>query len=789
MTDLSVAFSILAKDSASKNLDKVGDSAQKTGKKVEGAGRAGKTFSLLTSAITSGSQGALGPVSELTDKLDLFQQALEQGGGSKRSNALLGAGLAAGAAGAGLLELHGKEQSALQQVQASLEATGHSFADYRDEIEKAAASGAKFGDSNTATLDALNRLTLSTHDPEEAIKDLSVAFDVAAAKHIPLAKAADLIGLAYNGSTKAGKQFGVQLENTAAAGKALQSAMTKNAEAVKAAKDAQTSYSEKLAEWNANGNKTLTQAYALRDAHTKLVDAQNKAKDSADKLKVAQQQAGSAADAGAKNVSKIAATVKNQGNAAADSFSGELKKLRAEIENTLGAQGTLGKVLAVGGPVLAGLAGLAQTTAFIRAGSAFKTLRDVEVATSAEGAAAVAASAAEVDTALATEGAAAEGAAAKIAASSSASVGKLALVAAGWVGLSVAIAKASDSLGTFLEKDGSTRGGLVGKLESWAGAAEKFAGSMTVAGKAVEIWNDITGGGGGGKKNDSDPLGLAAANANATALARQLRDQGSDNPLAATRAQGGATGGVFSAVTKSAAKAGKDSGDAYLKGLLGQINSQQATADAKKAAEDRAQAVVDAISAKFQAASSRLQGLVSNALSLRQSVTSALQGGSALTDIFQGPDLNANGAFGPQNNFGRVRDFLQRRVAQERRFVLELRQLMKQGLDPSLVAQIAGAGVDGGQRIAEAILSGGSSGIGQVNTLERQIASLANTTGKSVADQHYAKQIAEQRRNTEIVGGELKQANARLAVIQKNSTPAPGSTTSSLVGTAQRAGV
>jgi hypothetical protein len=173
-------------------------------------------------------------------------------------------------------------------------------------------------------------------------------------------------------------------------------------------------------------------------------------------------------------------------------------------------------------------------------------------------------------------------------------------------------------------------------------------------------------------------------------------------------------------------------------------------------------------------------------MGLRQSVTSALQGGSALTDIFQGPNLNANGAFGAQNNFGRVKDFLQRRVAQERKFVLELRALMKQGLDPALVAQIASAGVDGGQQAAEALLSGGKGGIGQVNSLERQIASLANTTGKSVADQHYAKQIAEQRRTTEVLGHKLDVANSHLARIQGGTAP---STSAHLRTTAALAGV
>jgi hypothetical protein len=259
---------------------------------------------------------------------------------------------------------------------------------------------------------------------------------------------------------------------------------------------------------------------------------------------------------------------------------------------------------------------------------------------------------------------------------------------------------------------------------------------------------------------------------------RLQRDLNSDNPNVASRAQNAIVDRATKKLAPAAHKAGQDYSVSLAKGLD----------DGRKALIDAAQKSIDAISAVFERAKSRLQALVSASLSLRQNVTSALQQGSALTDIFQGPDLNANGAFGRQNNFGRVRDFLQRRVAQERRFVLELRALMKQGLDPSLVAQIAGAGVDGGQRIAEAILSGGKGGIGQVNSLERQIASLANTTGKSVADQHYAAQIAEQRRNTEVIGYKLDRAEARLAAIQKNTTPPGGTVAKSLAATAHRTG-
>lgn len=764
-----LAFDVLARDKASATLDKVGTKVDQTGKKIESSsGRASKAFGLLGKTFADSSAGALGPLKELTDKFEIFQQATEQGGG-KLGSRLLGVGLAATAAGSFLESLHSREQAALQQLQTSISETGHSYDDYAEEVEKAIKSGERFGNQASTTMDALNRLTVTTHNPEEAFKGLQVAIDVAAVKHVPLAKAAEQVGLVFNGSTRAGKQFGLKLEDISKAAQDLTAAQHANVSASTAAKDAQTSYTEKLDLWNNSATHTRAQAYALRDAHTRLVEAQDKAKAASDRLKEAQDKANDATEAGARNVDKLGKVVAGQGAAAADTFTGHLKQLGAQIEDTLGANGKLGGTVLTFGVVASGLGALAQT---------FLALRTAQVTAAAEGAEATVASAATIDAALASESAAAEGASTAIVASAGRSRLATLGTSAGLVGVSVAVAKLGDSLAGLAESDGKARAGILGHLEEYAGKAEHFAISMTAAGKALEIFKGFFGGGG---KGGSDPLGLAADNANAIALARQLSDAQSDNPLVAARAQGLSTGGVFTTVTKAAAKAGKDSGDTYLKNLLDQISSQQAADAARKAAEDQAQAVIDAISSKFQAAQSRLQGLVSASLGLRQQVTSALQGGSALTDIFQGPDLNANGAFGKQNNFGRVRDFLQRRLAQERRFVLELRQLIKEGLDPSSVAQIAAAGVDGGQRIAEALLSGGRSGIGQVNSLDRQIASLANTTGKSVADQHYATQIAEQRRNTEIVGGELKAANARLAAIQKNTTP-KASTDTSLVG-------
>jgi hypothetical protein len=769
MAKLELAFDILAKDHASQTLDKVGNAAQRTGEKVEhSSNRASKSFGLLGKTFATSSAGALGPLQELTDKMEVFQQATEQGG-SKVGGHLLGLGLAATAAGSFIESLHSREQSALQQLQASIATTGHSYEDFAEDVEKAVKSGEHFGNQASITVDALNRLVVTTHNPEEAFKDLSVAIDIAATKHVPLAKAAEQVGLIFNGSTRAGKQFGLKLEDVKAATQGLTTAQHASLSATKAAKDAQTTYAEKLDLWNNSATHTRAQAFALRDAHTRMLEAQDKASAAAARLKTAQEKANDASEAGARNVAKLAAVVKGQGAAAADTFTGHLKELGAEIEDTLGAQGKLGGTLVTVGILGSGLGALIQSGVIGKIGGSlaglatkFGILRDVEVTTSAQGAAAIEVNAAAGSAAMVAEGDVAIATAGRVRTAFLGLVASLPLLG---VGAFPDLKKPTDPTGKLSKDQFQEFLGLQGKganagklstedlkaIQTYLLAAKHLNGSL------ANILGDVT-------------AILGSRGAFDAVLSPKANDADSDNPNVATRAQTAAAK-ALSGTKKTGAKAGTDSGDAYLKALLAQISSDQAASAARDAAVKNAQSMVDAVSGVFEKSKNRLQALVSESLSLRSSVTSALQGGSALTDVFgSSPDLNANGAFGRQNNFGRVRDFLQKRVALDRKFVLELRALIKQGLDPSLVAQIAQAGPDAGQRIAEAILSGGKGGIGQVNSLERQIASLANTTGKSVADQHYAKQIAEQRRTTEVLGEQLRRANNHLAAIQNQGS-------------------
>jgi hypothetical protein len=369
MADKRLVFEILARDSASKALADVGTAAEKTGKQVgkvgeeteKGADRGRKALGLLSSTFVSSSAGALGPLQEIAEKFSVIGEASETAS-SKSAKRLIGIGAAATGAGAFLSSLASRDEEAQNRLKAAIEASGHSFANYKEKLEKAIKAGEHFGNQASTTSDALNRLTITTHSPEEAFKALSTAQDVAAAKGISLSKAAEVVGLTFNGSTRAGKQFGLKLEDIkkvsnelAAAQKGLTGANDKVAAS-------QLAYTQKLAVYQQTAKPTLATQQSLFNSHNALIKAQEADKAAKERLTEAQKKANEATHAGEDNVAKLAAVVKGQGEASADSFSGHLRALGARIENTGASLGKdLGGALTAIGPVLLGVGVIIET--------------------------------------------------------------------------------------------------------------------------------------------------------------------------------------------------------------------------------------------------------------------------------------------------------------------------------------------------------------------------------------------------------------------------------------------
>src|ERR1700729_935236 len=175
------------------------------------AGKMHTTFSTALSALNQ--TGVLGPFGAALNGIDMGMQQLSQHG-KDVGLAMIGVGGALAGVGVGLSALGSKDQAAHQQLQASIEATGHSYDEYSDRVEAAIGHQEHFGNTAATTQDALNKLTMATHDPAKALDLLNTASDLAAAKHISLSAAADSLGKVYNGNTRLLKQFGIEIDKT-----------------------------------------------------------------------------------------------------------------------------------------------------------------------------------------------------------------------------------------------------------------------------------------------------------------------------------------------------------------------------------------------------------------------------------------------------------------------------------------------------------------------------------------------------------------------------------------------
>jgi hypothetical protein len=175
---------------------------------------AGKMHTTFSSALSALNQtGVLGPFGAALNGIDMGLQQISTHG-KDVGLAMIGVGGALAGVGVGLSALGAKDQAAHQQLQASIEATGHSYDEYAGRIEAAIGHQEHFGNNAAATQDALNKLTMATHNPAKALDLLNTASDLAAAKHISLSAAADQLGKVYNGNTRLLKQYGIVIDKT-----------------------------------------------------------------------------------------------------------------------------------------------------------------------------------------------------------------------------------------------------------------------------------------------------------------------------------------------------------------------------------------------------------------------------------------------------------------------------------------------------------------------------------------------------------------------------------------------
>ena len=186
-----------------KSVGGTGDAATTATSRIKGA------FSSVLGTLNK--SGVLGPFGASIDAISSSMDSLSEKGASVGEK-FLGVGGAAVGLGLGLQELGSKQQAAQQQLSAAISATGGSYAAYSEQIKETIGDEEHHGETATETMTAMQKLTQIMHNPTEAIKEMGLAADVAAAKHEDLTTAAGQVGKAFEGNTKILKDFGITVQ-------------------------------------------------------------------------------------------------------------------------------------------------------------------------------------------------------------------------------------------------------------------------------------------------------------------------------------------------------------------------------------------------------------------------------------------------------------------------------------------------------------------------------------------------------------------------------------------------
>ena len=229
-------------------------------------------------------------------------------------------GIAAAGAGVGVMsiELADKFETAHVKLETAIKNTGGSYEEYQKQIKAASDASAQFGYNTADTENALGILTTSLKDPELALKDLSMAQDLAKYKGISLADASTAVAKAQEGNLRPLKQLGIDLPIAASGALKLEQANTK----LSAAQDKLKAFLEANPSAMDKNNKKHAEYLAL-----------------AEKVSVAQQNVNDKANAGKDIMAGLGAAIGGQATAQSKTFGGQMAALKSETENVFTAIG------------------------------------------------------------------------------------------------------------------------------------------------------------------------------------------------------------------------------------------------------------------------------------------------------------------------------------------------------------------------------------------------------------------------------------------------------------------
>jgi hypothetical protein len=335
----------------------------------KGQAAAGGMHSAFSGMLgTLNSTGVLGPFGSALQTADMSLQNMGKHA-QTTAGMMMGVGGALAGVGLALSAMGSKDQASHQQLQQAVKATGKSYDDYEGRIDAAVKHQEHFGRTANESQDALRILTQATHDPAKALDMLGTASELASAKHEDLSAAATSLGRVYNGSGRVLKEFGITMSSTSESSKALEKA-TKDAghadDALSAAKLHLLDLQSKDA-----GSKHLSaaQADALKAAEDKVAFASAVAASKHSDLARAQDAAKGASKGHEDAIDALGKKLTGQDSAAANTFTGHLKALKAEAEDHIALFGQkYGGAITAAGIAMSGL------------GAAVGVLKDAQLA-------------------------------------------------------------------------------------------------------------------------------------------------------------------------------------------------------------------------------------------------------------------------------------------------------------------------------------------------------------------------------------------------------------------------
>lgn len=203
---------------AGANLDSVGAKVSSFGSKAQSA------FTGIGNTLRASSV-ELGPFESAIDAIGASLDKV----GEKGKGFSAGLGIAGGAltslGAIGLTAASGLEKSEAQ-LKAAADAAGISQDQLSATTKGLASHMENLGNSNAQTNEALRQFVQAGRPASELNKDIAIAADLAAAKHISLSSAATMVAKVYGGNTKTLKQYGIDVTTSANGTKNFAGAVT-----------------------------------------------------------------------------------------------------------------------------------------------------------------------------------------------------------------------------------------------------------------------------------------------------------------------------------------------------------------------------------------------------------------------------------------------------------------------------------------------------------------------------------------------------------------------------------